>query len=247
MLVRFTMSRRRASYVLVRRGLKICSGQNCEDVVYWLKFRCQHPIGPFVVDFRCVERRLAIELDGGVHADQRDHDAQREVVLAAAGYRVLRFPNEHVRDQRAEVLTLIEQLRVSSRSGTRQSQDAALACSSNSSFCYSLLRRPQIRTMPRQTKPLSRLRLAGYPLGGGWGEGWGCRTTIRARDQRRLTFGLTAPPPPPAYPAAAGSCARRRSGRWRVRGPRRPWRAAGRGSPGPSSCDRRGVPHDWLR
>jgi very-short-patch-repair endonuclease len=40
-----------------------------------LKFRRQHPIGTFVVDFCCPDRRLAIELDGPVHAEQREHDA----------------------------------------------------------------------------------------------------------------------------------------------------------------------------
>jgi very-short-patch-repair endonuclease len=40
-----------------------------------VKFRRQHPIGPFVVDFCCVERCLIIELDGGQHANQRDADA----------------------------------------------------------------------------------------------------------------------------------------------------------------------------
>src|SRR3954463_13277355 len=68
-----------------------------------LKFRRQHPIGPFVVDFCCTERRLAIELDGGVHADQREHDAEREAILITAGYTVFRFPNEQVRANPAEV------------------------------------------------------------------------------------------------------------------------------------------------
>jgi very-short-patch-repair endonuclease len=37
-----------------------------------LKFRRQHPLGPFIVDFCCVERGLAIELDGGQHATQTE-------------------------------------------------------------------------------------------------------------------------------------------------------------------------------
>ena len=73
-----------------------------------LKFRRQHPIGPFVIDFCCLERRLAIELDGGVHAQQRDHDIEREALLVAAGYRMLRFPNEAVQDQLPEVLAAIQ-------------------------------------------------------------------------------------------------------------------------------------------
>jgi 5-methyltetrahydrofolate--homocysteine methyltransferase len=73
-----------------------------------MKFRRQHPLGPFVLDFCCVERRLAIELDGEVHGAQQDHDAEREALLVAAGYRVLRFPNTAVRDQLPNVLAVIQ-------------------------------------------------------------------------------------------------------------------------------------------
>src|SRR5688572_28738934 len=48
-----------------------------------MKFRRQHPIGPFVLDFCCVERRLAIEVDGEVHATRREHDAERQALIAA--------------------------------------------------------------------------------------------------------------------------------------------------------------------
>jgi very-short-patch-repair endonuclease len=72
-----------------------------------LKFRRQHPIGPFVVDFCCAERRLVIELDGAVHATQREDDAAREALLTAAGYHVLRFRNEEVRDDLPAVLATI--------------------------------------------------------------------------------------------------------------------------------------------
>jgi very-short-patch-repair endonuclease len=72
-----------------------------------LKFRRQHPIGPFVVDFCCAERRLVVELDGAVHATQREHDAAREALLAAAGYHVVRFQNDEVRNDLPSVLTAI--------------------------------------------------------------------------------------------------------------------------------------------
>jgi very-short-patch-repair endonuclease len=73
-----------------------------------LKFRRQHPIGPFIVDFCCTECRLAIELDGDVHADQREYDSEREVILVAAGYTVLRIANEQVRDNLTDVLATIQ-------------------------------------------------------------------------------------------------------------------------------------------
>lgn len=61
-----------------------------------LKFRRQHPIGPYIVDFCCLTLKLAIELDGGQHAEQADADNRRSHDLAQAGYRVLRFWNHEV-------------------------------------------------------------------------------------------------------------------------------------------------------
>jgi very-short-patch-repair endonuclease len=72
-----------------------------------LKFRRQHPVGALVIDFCCPARRLAVEVDGDVHAAQVERDAEREAVLAAAGYRVLRFPNDAVRHDLADVLSAI--------------------------------------------------------------------------------------------------------------------------------------------
>jgi very-short-patch-repair endonuclease len=56
-----------------------------------LKFRRQHPIGPHIADFYCADLRLVIELDGAVHRMQRQRDANRDVVMTAAGPRVLRI------------------------------------------------------------------------------------------------------------------------------------------------------------
>src|SRR5436309_3409820 len=61
-----------------------------------LKFRAQHPIGRFVLDFCCVSRRLAIELDGGVHLGREPDDLARTQHLAAYGYTVIRFTNEEI-------------------------------------------------------------------------------------------------------------------------------------------------------
>jgi very-short-patch-repair endonuclease len=61
-----------------------------------VKFRRQQPIGPFIVDFVCFERRVIIEVDGGQHAEQVPYDEQRTGWLEAQGYRVLRFWNNDV-------------------------------------------------------------------------------------------------------------------------------------------------------
>ena len=49
------------------------------------------PIGPYVVDFCCRERKLIVELDGGQHSARVGYDAGRTALLQALGYRVLRF------------------------------------------------------------------------------------------------------------------------------------------------------------
>ncbi len=72
-----------------------------------VKFRRQHPIGSFIVDFCCVEKKLVVELDGGQHATQTESDDKRTRFLNARGYRVLRFWNDDVMgdvDNVAEVI-----------------------------------------------------------------------------------------------------------------------------------------------
>jgi very-short-patch-repair endonuclease len=65
-----------------------------------LKFRRQHPLCGFIVDFCCIEHGIIIELDGGVHQahEQAAYDQDRDQVLYAAGFRVLRIANERVID-----------------------------------------------------------------------------------------------------------------------------------------------------
>nr|WP_082132299.1 endonuclease domain-containing protein [Luteimonas sp. FCS-9] len=59
------------------------------------RFRRQHPVGPYVVDFVCLARRLVIEVDGGQHAGSAS-DAMRDAFLRMRGYRLLRFWNHDV-------------------------------------------------------------------------------------------------------------------------------------------------------
>lgn len=61
-----------------------------------IKFRRQHPIGPFVADFCATEWRLIVELDGEVHAGQGERDREREELLWQAGYAIVRFSNQQV-------------------------------------------------------------------------------------------------------------------------------------------------------
>ena len=60
------------------------------------KFRRQHRIGPFYVDFVCLGARLVVELDGGQHVERAGYDAGRTRYLQMRGYRGLRFLNDEV-------------------------------------------------------------------------------------------------------------------------------------------------------
>jgi very-short-patch-repair endonuclease len=60
------------------------------------KFRRQQVLGPFIVDFACLEKKLIIELDGGQHATQQPYDERRSRWLEQHGFRVLRFRDHQV-------------------------------------------------------------------------------------------------------------------------------------------------------
>lgn len=72
-----------------------------------LKFRRQHPIGRYVVDFYCAELRLIVEVDGEIHKNQYDQDQFREDWLKAKGYFVVRFTNQQVINEIESVLRQI--------------------------------------------------------------------------------------------------------------------------------------------
>ena len=60
------------------------------------KFRRQHPMGRYIIDFACTDAQLVIEVDGGQHSEQRDYDATRTDWLNNQGYTVLRFWNNEI-------------------------------------------------------------------------------------------------------------------------------------------------------
>lgn len=64
--------------------------------LYGCRFRRQHPIGKYIADFACIDKKLVIELDGWQHQEQTAYDANRTVFLQAQGWQVLRFWNNDV-------------------------------------------------------------------------------------------------------------------------------------------------------
>lgn len=71
------------------------------------KFRRQHTLDRFIVDFYCSKVRLVIEVDGPVHLYTPEEDAIRQAFLENAGMRVLRFTNEQVETNVESVLAEI--------------------------------------------------------------------------------------------------------------------------------------------
>jgi len=60
------------------------------------KFRRQEPIGKYIVDFVCHEKRIIIEVDGGQHSIDKAIDKERDEWLIEQGYKVMRFWNNEV-------------------------------------------------------------------------------------------------------------------------------------------------------
>ena len=74
-----------------------------------IKFRRQHPIGPYFADFVCASRMLAIEIDGRQHDDRIEIDARRTAVMEKLGWRVLRISASEVLGNSEGVGSAIEQ------------------------------------------------------------------------------------------------------------------------------------------
>ncbi len=66
------------------------------------KFRRQHPIGNYIADFVCTEKKLIVELDGSQHQENKEYDEKRTQFFEGKGYRVIRFwDNEALQDSEA--------------------------------------------------------------------------------------------------------------------------------------------------
>ncbi|HZO28948.1 MAG TPA: endonuclease domain-containing protein [Chloroflexota bacterium] len=73
------------------------------------RFRRQHTIRPYIVDFLCAEARLVIEIDGLIHESQQEYDAERDDFLREQGYRVLRIRADQICRDLAAALAQIDQ------------------------------------------------------------------------------------------------------------------------------------------
>jgi very-short-patch-repair endonuclease len=92
------------------------SQTNVENILWYhlknrnmkrLKFRRQHVLQGYIVDFVCLEKKLIIELDGGQHAEQETYDAALTQALENDGFKVMRFWNNNVLENIGAVLEVI--------------------------------------------------------------------------------------------------------------------------------------------
>ncbi len=75
-----------------------------------VKFRRQHIIDRFIVDFYCIKNGLVIELDGDIHKFQKEKDFERQKALEGLGCKILRFTNEEVEGDVDKVLEKIAEI-----------------------------------------------------------------------------------------------------------------------------------------
>jgi very-short-patch-repair endonuclease len=75
-----------------------------------IRFRRQHPLGRYILDFYAPAIRLVIEVDGDVHKYQMEEDAIRTRQLQEYGYHVIRFANDEITHDMPGVLSRIDQV-----------------------------------------------------------------------------------------------------------------------------------------
>ena len=108
------MGAMRGGQVMTRRSQYLRRNMTEAERILWrelrrnqlgFRFRRQHPILPYIVDFACVEAKLIVEADGGQHTSSRDR--VRDEYLQHQGWRILRFWNNDIRQNRDGVLQVI--------------------------------------------------------------------------------------------------------------------------------------------
>lgn len=105
------------SHLLLERAKEMRNNPTEAEKTLWLhlkskgleaKFRQQHLIDDFIVDFVCLSKKLIIEVDGGIHDSQQEADAKRTEILNEKGFKVIRFNNKEILNNIDSVLTIIQ-------------------------------------------------------------------------------------------------------------------------------------------
>ena len=128
-------ARHRFHPIILARSREMRHSQTAAEATLWIhlrnrkmefKFRRQHPIERFIIDFYCPEVKLCVEIDGESHLEprQQEYDAARTKYLESLGCTVIRFANEEVRFNILGVIQTIsencEYLKTKSNSAPRE-------------------------------------------------------------------------------------------------------------------------------
>ncbi|HEY1228309.1 MAG TPA: endonuclease domain-containing protein [Ramlibacter sp.] len=108
--------RQQATSIIHDRAQALRAGMTDSERKLWsrlrreqlgVKFRRQHPLGPFIADFACLDPKLIVELDGSQHLEQEQYDARRDAFFHSKGFKVLRFWTDEPLTNIDGVLTVI--------------------------------------------------------------------------------------------------------------------------------------------
>ena len=77
------------------------------------KFRRQHSIGKFILDFYCPIKKLGIEIDGRQHLSNKEYDKERNDYLNSFGVKIIRFSNDKINNDLDEVIMIIQEKLIS--------------------------------------------------------------------------------------------------------------------------------------
>ena len=100
------------------RRIELRKHQTPQEIILWkrlqrhlleVKFKRQHSVGPYILDFYCPERRLAVEVDGSIHKENEEYDKERSIYLEEFGIKTIRFWNHEVDDNIDAVVEIISQ------------------------------------------------------------------------------------------------------------------------------------------
>lgn len=156
-LVHLVGARRDIPEVLLQKAKELRQKQTSAEQMLWqclranqlhgAKFRRQHNIGQYIVDFYCHAAKLVIELDGGIHELQKDRDSDRDTYLKSNGLQVLRIQNEEITQNIPQVLQAISQhLFLPSPAGEGQGVSAEITKLDIFHYTYAVLHHPAYRT-----------------------------------------------------------------------------------------------------
>lgn len=102
---------------IIQLARQLRKDMNPSEIVLWeiikdkkisgYKFRNQHPVDRYILDFYCHEKKLAIEIDGNIHDHRKEYDKYRDEYLKSAGIEVLRFSNDEIINNPDKIIEII--------------------------------------------------------------------------------------------------------------------------------------------